>query len=469
MGFHQKEPPPSERLVESILVRHFGHESSIKIHVNGKEFRTEEHARLVAEVADEEVPGIGILRGSVWVTHQTVKHPGVVIYAAGQSVFGPSLFGIDHRGYRGETKGMSKRVVGRIELIPEGDHSLLGTGAWSLSSEFKNVEAWIGNKLDLVIERELSEHLERRVDTWLNDSITRKHYDKLDDAQKAATRQILVSRAKTYADGESSARSERVIARFVAKTMRTANLRFILQAVDEADDATIGTFANILGGADAWTLRQVATTATIVKDRAKALDELERVSSDGSYVEADIHKILASNPWIISDDFISYRSNRQIRTTLREGFGIETDDPGATTRPDFFFVLGDLHSEAGAAATLEDMRYLFVELKGPAQPLGLDQQTQATNDAHKFLHFRGGGLAHVWLIGTCFDKGLACAKEGGISSPVRYRYHATTYQELVQQCRRRLLYLAEANASKAEEVARKVVEVNAEQIAEMMT
>ncbi|WP_437316706.1 ATP-binding protein [Sorangium sp. So ce385] len=466
LGLFQNEPLPTERSIANVLLRHFGQQSDVTIHINDVPFTPQDHAQRIDEIIDEEIPGFGSVTGAIWLTHQPIKTPGIVIYHRGQTVHGPSLFGVEHKGYRGDTRTLTKKLVGRISVEPE-DESTIGTGAWTLTNSYKAVEEWLGKRLEKIVEKGVEDHLQKRVDNWLRDSIAKKHYERLNDEQKAAARRILVSRAKTAGDTEVNTRAERVIARFVTRSMRVNNLAVVVQAVEEADDATVDTLASILGGDGRWTLRQVVITSTVVKERVKALDELAKVTADDSYNESAIHKILANNPWIISDDFHSFRSNRQILTTLREVFGIHATNTDATTRPDFFFVLGNMLSSADGAA-VSDMRYLFVELKGPDQPLGLDQQNQATNDASKFLHYRGGGHANVWLIGTRFHPRMPCATELAVSSPVRYHYRATTYQELIELCRRRLMYLDEGMASQAEQVAKKVVELNEQEIAAMV-
>ncbi|WP_437914457.1 ATP-binding protein [Sorangium sp. So ce302] len=465
-GLYQNEPLPTERVVANILLRHFGQHTDVAIHVNDTVFRAQDHARLGEEMTDEEVPGFGTVAGTVWIAHQFIKNPGIVIYHQGQSVYGPSLFGVDHKGYRGETKALTKKLVGRISVAPDDD-STIATGAWTLTPGFKAVEEWIGKRLEKLLERGADDHLQRRVDTWLSDSIAKRHFERLNDEQRAATRRILISRAKSAADNETSTKTERVIARFVTRSMRTANLAAVMDAVGEADDATVDTLASMIGGEGRWTLRQVVVTSAIVKARVKALDELARVSTDESYNEDAIHKLLAANPWIISDDYHSFRSNRQIQTTLRELFDIDIGNKEGTTRPDFFFVLGNIDSSIDGVK-ISDMRYLLVELKGPDQPLGLKQQNQATDDASTFLHHRGGGSASVWLLGTKFNSRVPAATESVVHSPVRYHYRATTYQELIESCRRRLAYVDEGMASQAEQVAKKVVELNEQEIAAMV-
>lgn len=381
-----------------------------------------------------------------------MKEPGVVVYADGQRVHGPDLFGLMQKGYKGDFKRVSSRLLGQLSLEPEEDQRL-PAGAWTLSKHFKKFEQWLGEKLEMIVDERCAAYVDDRVKQWLADTKSRKLYNSLDDSSKAAAKRILHKRAKKAGQGSHSTKTETIIARLVLRSLQSSELSVLLGALDDASDITVGVLAEVLGGQDPWTLRQVAMASSSLKHKQKALDLLEECVADYKNNENAIHSILEENPWILADDFHSFRSNRQIDTTLRKLFNINAEKTEATRkRPDFIFVLGDSASHIDE----KQGRFLFVELKGPDQPLKRNHQTQAVGDATTFLEHRPG-FAHVVLLGTEFAPRLRPDTE--TKAPGVYSFQSMTYKRLLDRARFRLSYmLDEVEVTQAEEVARKVVE-----------
>jgi hypothetical protein len=150
--------------------------------------------------------------------------------------------------------------------------------------------------------------------------------------------------------------------------------------------------------------------------------------------------------------------DRQIKTTLKTVFKLDTDDPAAVRRPDFLFVLGD----ATSSSTEESSRYLLVEIKGPDQPLTQALQMQAVRDAKTLLKARPGS-ASVVLLGTEVAPSDAPDTE---ASGDNYQFRSMTYERLLARARFRLSYMLDAaKATEAEEIARNVMERELDELA----
>lgn len=455
IGFTQTTPPPSVQQVHHILLRHFHHLKGKAFYVNGSRFLTEEHATSVRQVPQVTLDGLGRLSCEVFLANQKIDHPGLVVYVGGQSVYGPGLFGADRKGYKGDPARVLSKLLGRIEFEPD-DPEPLKTGAWTLTTQFRSIEKWVGALLDEVVDRQISSAVDDRVDRWLEDVPSKRYYERLGEDQKAVARRILRERAKKSGDGNQSA--ERIIARLVLRSLALNALTVVLDVLDVSSNEEIESFGELFRGQDRWTLRQVARAASLVKQHLKAIDDLESCVSDYNKNETAIQSLLTENPWIIADDFHSFRSNRQIRTTLKGLFGIDTDDPAAARRPDFFFILGDASSNSAD----QPSRYLFVELKGPDQPLRSSHQQQVTRDTKTFLKARPG-FATAILLGVEFSP--TDAPDFDTESKGVYSFRAMPYERLIARARFRLLYMLEGvEETGAEDLARRVVERQLEQL-----
>ena len=302
-----------------------------------------------------------------------------------------------------------------------------------------------------VLRVRVESYVSGRVDSWMMDAGARHIYSRLDDRRKSYAKKIL-SRLAQQRMGD---RPElKIIARLLLRCVETTNLNTVLEAISAAHDSDIDTLHGMLTGRKRWSVRQIAQAASLVKYRCQTLDELEECVADYEKNEPDIHSIIEANPWIVHDRFMAFRSNKMIRTTLRELFSIGTTDPAARRKPDLFFILAD----PGVP------EFLFVELKGPDQMLVRDAQSQATRDAKTFLD-ANRGRAHVILVGTEF------ATDSHVDGPFNapdYSFEAITYKDLIRRARSRLAYVNEATSGEEEALITAVYEAGEAELRELV-
>lgn len=451
-SFSQDHGVPTERSVHGTLIRHFGRIEGVQFSINGEPFDLIAHADLLHEIVETEVEGVGMVSGALWRTKQKLDEPGVVVVVAGQRVYGPAMFGVEPSTYGGEFRKTLDRLVGQVQLTPAEDKRV-SSGSWTMTAQFGEFGAWLAPLLTDAVARASEIHLKKRVDTWLADPKTRREFDTLDDFQKATAKRIILGRAKR-SNAKGVSEQEKVIARLIIRAIRLSSLGILLDAIEDSEDETIDALGEMLSGEDAWSLKQVTLASTVVKAKLKALDELEAVTSDKTYNEDDAHRILEANPWMLADDYHSFRSNRQIKTTLRDLFGINTDAPTKKKRPDFCFVLGD----AASIVSDQTSRFLFVELKGPGQPLCRDHQNQVIGDACTFMEHLPG-FSYCVLLGVT-EKRHQKPDESS-AAPGRYEFKSMTYTRLIERARFRLRYLSDGvDSDEAAQLAKRWAESN---------
>lgn len=446
-GFRQNKAPPSLQQVHHILLRHFHHVKYCQFYINEYQYYPEAHASPVETFEPQHIDGVGTVSGQILAAKMAIDSPGVVVYANGQTIYGPSLFGLEHRGYRGTSKKLSTSLLGRFEVQSEMPARDL-VGAWSLTSQFKAFEKWISDLLEGVIDKHSASALDDRVDKWLRDPATSRYYARLGDDEKASAKRILRERAKR---ADSNQAAEMIIARLVCRSLALGALNTVFNVLEDSSDNEIENFSELFKGQTRWTLRQVTRAASLIKHHIEAVKELQSCVADYANHEPDIHVILEENPWIVADDFHSFRSNQQIRTALEKHFGIVTDDPLTNRRPDFFFMLGD----AASGAANENSRYLIVELKGPHSPLRSEHQNQLQGYVRTFQRFMPGYVTAI-LLGTEIDQNDPPDLE--VDSRGKWTYRAMTYHRLIERAYFRLGYMLEGvQETGAEEIVRQVV------------
>ncbi len=449
IGFRDDTHPPSLATIHHVLLRNFHHRPGLEFYVNGTAFLLEDYAEEVLSVTSEAIEGVGTGSLTVLLTRQKdrPRDPGIMICAGGQTIHGPDLFDLDNRGYRGDAGKALHRILGRLDLYPT-DNRAVESGVWSMSDQYALVREWAGQHLESVVTKETAGVVQSRVEKWLQDPPTRRFYEKLPPDEKSAAKRIL--RGQAMKTGGQTNTAQTVINRLVCRSLHSDALDVVLDVLDDSSAEEVENFSELFKGHDKWTLRQVTRAASLVKHHMQAVEDLESCVADYSRNECEIHGILKENPWLIADDFHSFRSNRQIRTTLKKLFGIDTEDKESLKRPDFFFALGDV-----ASSSLEQAgRFLFVELKGPAQPLDSSHQFQVVGDAKEFMRHQPG-YAFCILIGTEFNPKSPPDHE--TDSKGSYSFKSMTYDRVIERARFRLEYIADGvKESGAEELARRV-------------
>lgn len=455
------QAPPTALSIGRSILRRFGAVDKISIYVNGEIYKPADYAAVVSKI-DENIDGVGQVSGAIWIMKDHPKdgswHPGVVITSHGQTFYGPSLFDQNPAESSGVTKRTQRSIVGSLEIPSLRDEPRPPSNWPGGKPIYDNLHAWISKKLQTVINDNVKSHIDEKVNLWISDERARRIYATLDDAKRASARNIL---SKIAEKRISDSGEVKVIARLVLRCLSTSSLTTILDSLEIAHDRDLDTFAKILSGTDKWSIRQIADAASMMKHRSQTLDDLEKSAADYTKNEDAMHRILESNPWIIAEQFVTFRSNKMIRTTLREVFGIESDVPSASRKPDFFFILGD---PTGTTTHAEIPRYLFVELKGPDQPLNREKHDQATRDATTFLAEKDG-YAHVVLIGTKFDAKPRFDKDYRTGT---YSFESMTYDDLISKARARLGYIKSMSDGDEERLVTKAHELMEAEVSELV-
>jgi len=94
------------------------------------------------------------------------------------------------------------------------------------------------------------------------------------------------------------------------------------------------------------------------------LDEFERLASDKSTKEAEIHKAFENNLWLLGPQFSLIASNQTLKKIVADYLAKGGEQKRASMRPDLF--LGQS----------PDRRKLLIEFKRPSETVGRDAEAQ---------------------------------------------------------------------------------------------
>ncbi len=137
--------------------------------------------------------------------------------------------------------------------------------------------------------------------------------------------------------------------------VKKGNIDLIFQRLAESSTTTIESFSNLLSD---LRLGQVSLLSSLVYQKLKILDLLEKVTADPKTKEVIVHRLLESNPWILGKGFEIIQSDKSLFDYLGINVSI---DPFTRKRPDLI-VKRVPHSE----------EIVIVELKAPGVKLSAE-------------------------------------------------------------------------------------------------
>jgi hypothetical protein len=188
----------------------------------------------------------------------------------------------------------------------------------------------------------------------------RERLDALPESRRDAARAAL-ERVMRKFFGESEDKIA-VIASIVLDAFERDEYWTVVEKIQSARTLDVQTFANAL---DTFGLCDLALVAQQARRRLQFLDDLDTLIASGETLEAQVHKALENNLWVIGNGYETLFSNKTLKRKIEEYTQKEFSGARAAKRPDLF--LAQKHSH----------RHLLVEFKRPSLTLGRDEENQA--------------------------------------------------------------------------------------------
>jgi hypothetical protein len=119
----------------------------------------------------------------------------------------------------------------------------------------------------------------------------------------------------------------------------------------------------------------MALLVSQAKARTQFLDELEALASNPETREAEMHKAIERNLWILGTGYTFFRSNQTLKRTVEDMLGKKYGGAKASERPDLL-LNEDLNETC-----------LLIEFKRPSHPLNHDDYVQAISYRHELSKY----------------------------------------------------------------------------------
>lgn len=330
-----------------------------------------------AQTSISDVGAVALRIGIAEAPHPS-RAAGVAFRVNGIVVGDAGFFGLEHDPE--VPPALLKRVCGEI------NSDALGAGVTADGGGFaegyvghERVKAWAAPVLKQALQeafpREFALHRGR-----LTQDQERRLAALPEHRRQFAQRALEALMKKFY--GETPERHE-AIQTVVLEAFERGDYYSVVEALSAASPADIAGLASALAD---FGLADMAYLGTQAQQRLHFLDQLDALIADSSTLEADLHRAIENNLWVLGTEYTLYSSNKTLKTMLGE---LLPSSAKAKDRPDLFL------------ATDVNGKYLLIEFKKPS--ISIDRQHQAQAMGYRDTLKSKFDPIHILLLG----KGLA--------------------------------------------------------------
>lgn len=378
-SLHQQLTFPDPVKFRQILLLEYGRETDFAIAVNDKALGVDDVA---GHFKDERlnVPEVGDVRVRFAISENKAvsRQPGIVIRVDGKVIGKPSYFGLDEQ--EDFPPKLLKRLYGEIDADGLAKHV---TAGWNSLIENSELLERVTNAVRPIVLAAFKEKHGRemqlahaRLRRDIKDRLAALPENRREYAEKAIQKIL----ERFYQE------SEEKIAPFIyvlLEAIERSDYGMVVQHLADASRKDIATLADALAE---FGLTDMAYLVEQAKARREFLDQLELLAQDPKTLEAQMHKAIERNLWILGAQFSLYSSNKTLQRQIEEGFGKKFVGERASNRPDLL-LNENLNGEC-----------LLIEFKRPAHLLNRDDYRQATDYRHDLLKYTTKSI-QVILIG----------------------------------------------------------------------
>jgi hypothetical protein len=430
---------PTTEELKADLARQLPPQVGWRITVNGEECTVADIPGDKHEFSDE-LEGYGTVSGFYIVaeSRRNLK-PGFAVRVRGRIVQDQSLFGLSQQehGFFGLARivgELSPDFIDPLEGRSERDDFVINTSRTGLNGGFPSVQAlfeYARAKLRLIVDgltreraRERKEAAVRRNPRYEQrlKALGPEVYAKLDSLLEAVIARL--------AKNESNDTIDELVD-LIIRYYESNAVHLLLDSVKGADEAEIGRLAELLAEYGA---ARIAEVAGLLHSQIQVIDLLEEKVKGGS-LEAEIHKIIAQNIWLLRENLEYWFDNKAFSTQLGERLATVFEFAGGN-RPDLA-----CYDDSRLRAPGEGPKKLtVVEFKRPGIEIGAAELMQVFQYKRVFEESLGEIASEdieVVLLGDTFDPSFDRA---GLGSG----YTMLSYVELLENARRRYRELYES-------------------------
>lgn len=359
---------PDAGKMRQVLIFEYGRAADFSVYVDKKLLGVDDvvgtFTNQTLDVADV---GPVQLRFAIADEKSAQRQAGIVLRVDGKVVGKPSFFGLDER--EDFPQKLKTKLYGEIEADGLRDHV---TAGWDSVIENSSLLLAVTEQIQPVLIAAFKERYSReiqltqaRINRSIKDRLAAMPEHRREFADKAVRRVL----ERFY--GDEPTKLEQYV-HVLLDAIEHAEYGAVLSHIHDAsrqDVVAISAALNEFGMAD------MAMMVSQAKARTQFLDELEALARNPETREAEMHKAIERNLWILGTGYTYFRSNQTLKRTVEDVLGKRYEGGKASERPDLL-----LNEDLNGTC-------LLIEFKRPSHPLNHDDYVQAISYRHELLKY----------------------------------------------------------------------------------
>ena len=357
---------PDASRMRQVLIFEYGRAADFAVHVDGKLLGVDD---VLGTYTDQslEVPGVGPvqLRFAIADERSAQRQAGIVLRVDGKVVGKPSFFGLDER--EDFPQKLKSKLYGEVQADGLRDHV---TAGWDSVIENSSLLSAVTTQIQPILIAAYKERYRReiqlaqaRINRAIKDRLAAMPEHRREFADQAVRRVL----ERFY--GEEPGKLEQYV-HVLLDAIEHAEYGAVLSHIHDAARKDVIAISAAL---DEFGMADMATLVTQAKARTQFLDELEELARKPETREAEMHKAIERNLWILGASFTLFRSNQTLKRTVEDVLGQKYQGNRAADRPDLL-----LNEDLNGTC-------LLIEFKRPSHALNHDDYVQAITYRHELL------------------------------------------------------------------------------------
>jgi len=354
---HRLNFPTPERLRE-VLIFEYGREDSFRVFVNDIPLSVSDVPGTTVQTnADLPLAGNVKLRFTVCDGKKAPKYHGILLKVDGKVVGKPMMFGLDEDDEI--PLGLVKRVYGEVELAGIEDFVTADWGGVIENSKsYQEAKAHVRDEVKASLKtthaNELSLQKARLARQF------KKRLEALPEHRRKYAEEALNRILKRFY-GETEDRIA-TIAEVALDAMEQDAYWIVLDQIGKMSKGDVSNFAASL---EQFGILELATVGTQARRRLEFLDFMDQLICNPKTLEAEAHRALEANLWILGRSYAMISSNKTLRKMVGDFCDAKFSGPREGKRPDL--LLSQVYGGS----------YLLIEFKRPSHPISRDDIAQA--------------------------------------------------------------------------------------------
>lgn len=355
---------PDAGRMRQVLIFEYGRSADFTVHVDRKPLGVDDVAGTYTDQS-MEVPGVGPvqLRFAIAEERSAQRQAGIVLRVDGKVVGKPSFFGLEER--EDFPQKLKSKLYGELQADGLRDHV---TAGWDSVIENSSLLAAVTEQVQPILIAAYKERYSReiqltqaRINRAIKDRLAAMPEHRREFADKAVRRTL----ERFY--GEEPSKLEQYV-HVLLDAIEHAEYGAVLSHIHDAARQDV---AAISAALDEFGMADMATLVTQARARMQFLDELEALARNPETREAEMHKAIERNLWILGTTYTFFRSNQTLKRTVEDALGRKYEGAKALERPDLL-----LNEDLNGTC-------LLIEFKRPSHALNHDDYLQAISYRHE--------------------------------------------------------------------------------------